>query len=112
MMLAYKLLRLVETHSNPLAAGLLAKIRNPALLTDYNNVPPEELRQRVHEIDRHLAEWLADGSRSPTQTGAGENAHGCAITWPASTPKGRSADDEKKWLGCASSRECRYCVEN
>ena len=50
-MLAYKLLRLVETHSNPLAAGLLAKIRNPALLTDYNNVPPEELRQRVHEID-------------------------------------------------------------
>jgi hypothetical protein len=29
----------------------------------------------------------ADGRESPTQTGAGESAHDCAITWPASTPK-------------------------
>jgi hypothetical protein len=58
MMLAYKLLRLVETHSVALAAGLLDKTRNSVLLPDYINVPPEELRQRVHEIYRHLAEWL------------------------------------------------------
>jgi len=57
-MLAYKLLRLVETHSDALAAGLLEKTKNSALLPDYNNVPPEELRERVHEIYRHLAEWL------------------------------------------------------
>lgn len=57
-MLAYKLLRLVETHPDALAAGLLAETRNSALLPDYINVPPEELRQRVHEIYRHLAEWL------------------------------------------------------
>ena|ERR1039458_2749625 len=58
MMLAYRLLRLVETHSDALAAGLLEKTQNSPLLPDYNNVPPEELRQRVHEIYRHLADWL------------------------------------------------------
>jgi hypothetical protein len=62
MMLAYRLLRLVETHSDDLAAGLLAKTHNSALLPDYDNVPPEELRQRVHEIYRHLAEWLLGGN--------------------------------------------------
>ncbi|HWY57740.1 MAG TPA: hypothetical protein VNZ03_24985 [Terriglobales bacterium] len=58
MLLAYRLLRLVETHSDALAAGLLVKTQDSALLPDYKNVPPEELRQRVHEIYGHLAEWL------------------------------------------------------
>jgi len=58
MMLAYRLLRLVETHSDALAAGLLERTRNSPLLPDYTKVPPEELRQRVHEIYRHLADWL------------------------------------------------------
>ena len=58
MMLAYRLLRLVETHSDALAAGLLEKTKISPLLPDYNNVPPEDLRQQVREIYRHLAEWL------------------------------------------------------
>jgi hypothetical protein len=58
MMLAYRLLRLVETHSDALAAALLEKTQTSPLLPDYNNVPPEELRQRVQEIYRHLAVWL------------------------------------------------------
>jgi hypothetical protein len=58
MLLAYRLLRLVETHSDALAAGLLQKTQASPLLPDYNNVPPEELRARVQEIYRHLAEWL------------------------------------------------------
>jgi hypothetical protein len=58
MMLAYRLLRLVETHSDALAAGLLETTRNSPLLSAYGNVPPEELKQRVHEIYRHLADWL------------------------------------------------------
>jgi hypothetical protein len=28
------------------------------LLPSYTHVPPEELRERVHEIYQHLAEWL------------------------------------------------------
>lgn len=58
MLLAYRLLRLVETHSEALAAGLLEKTKTSPLLPDYNNVPPEDLKQQVREIYRHLAEWL------------------------------------------------------
>jgi hypothetical protein len=59
MMLAYRLLRLVETHSDALATGLLEKTQNSPLLPTYHvSVPPEELKQRVHEIYRHLADWL------------------------------------------------------
>ena len=59
MMLAYRLLRLVETHSDALATGLLEKTQNSPLLPGYKlAVPPEELKQRVHEIYRHLADWL------------------------------------------------------
>jgi hypothetical protein len=58
MILAYRLLRLVETHSDALATGLLERTSHSPWLPDYNNVPPEELRERVHEIYQHLAEWL------------------------------------------------------
>jgi len=58
MMLGYRLLRLVETHSEALAAGLLEKTQQSPLLPGYRDVPPGELEQRVYEIYRHLAEWL------------------------------------------------------
>jgi len=58
MMLAYRLLRLVETHSDALAAGLLERTRNSPLLPALHKVPPGELEQRVYEIYRHLADWL------------------------------------------------------
>ena len=57
-MLTYKLVRLIETHSDTLAAGLLAKVRNSTQLLDYDKVPPADLQQRVYEIYRHLGEWL------------------------------------------------------
>lgn len=58
MMLAYRLVRLIETHSDALAAGLLERVRNSELTQGYRNVPPEELKQRVYEIYRHLGDWL------------------------------------------------------
>lgn len=58
MMLAYRLVRLIETHSDALAAGLLDKVQHSELTRTYRNVPPEELKQRVYEIYRHLGEWL------------------------------------------------------
>lgn len=58
MMLAYRLVRLIETHSDALAAGLLHKVQNSPLLIDYRNVPAEEFKQRVYEIYRHLGDWL------------------------------------------------------
>jgi hypothetical protein len=58
MILAYRLLRLVETHSDKLATALLERTSHSPLLPNYSNVPSEELRERVHEIYQHLAEWL------------------------------------------------------
>lgn len=58
MMLAYRLVRLIETHSDALASGLLAKVQNSDCTRSYRHVPSEELKQRVYEIYRHLGDWL------------------------------------------------------
>jgi hypothetical protein len=58
MMLAYRLVRLIETHSDALAAGLLQRVQDSPLLADYQRVPADELKQRVYEIYRHLGDWL------------------------------------------------------
>ena len=58
MMLAYRLVRLIETHSDALASSLLAKVQTSELTHSYRNVPAEELKQRVYEIYRHLGDWL------------------------------------------------------
>ncbi len=62
MMLAYRLVRLIETHSDALAASLLERVRSSPLLTEYRLVPTEELKLRVYEIYRHLGEWLMSKS--------------------------------------------------
>jgi hypothetical protein len=58
MMLAYRLVRLIETHSDALAASLLERVRCSPLVVEYKRVPAEELTLRVYEIYRHLGEWL------------------------------------------------------
>jgi hypothetical protein len=66
-MLAYRLVRLIETHSDALAAGLLQKVQSSPLLPDYARVPAEELKQRVYEIYHHLGEWLLSKSDAEIQ---------------------------------------------
>jgi len=59
MMMLYRLVRLIETHSQSLAACLLDQVRGCELTPTYRqNVPAEELKERVYEIYRHLGEWL------------------------------------------------------
>ena len=59
MMMAYRFVRLIETNSDALAAGLLEKVQRSEITAEVNkHVPPEELKQRVYEIYRHLGEWL------------------------------------------------------
>ena len=58
MMLAYRLVRLIENNSDALAAGLLKKVENSEFTRDYRNVPGDELQQRVYEVYRHLGDWL------------------------------------------------------
>ncbi|HEX3322877.1 MAG TPA: hypothetical protein VHR84_19370 [Terriglobales bacterium] len=58
MMLAYRLVRLIETHSDALANGLLQRVQTAETARDYMKVPAEELKTRVYEVYRHLGEWL------------------------------------------------------
>ena len=58
MLLAYRLVRLIETHSDQLAKTLLRRVQQSELTQAYGNVPAEELKQRVREIYLHLGEWL------------------------------------------------------
>jgi hypothetical protein len=58
MMMLYRLVRLIETHSQALAACLLARVQISEATPAYRNVPPEELKARVYEIYHHLGDWL------------------------------------------------------
>ncbi len=58
-MIAPRLVRLIETHSEQLAQALLKKVQNSPRLSDFHRkVPPHELRQRAYEIYRNLEDWL------------------------------------------------------
>jgi len=57
--LGCRMVRLIETHSDQLALGVLDCVENSERCQDFvRKVPPEELRQRVQEIYYHLGEWL------------------------------------------------------
>jgi hypothetical protein len=58
MILAYRLVRLIETHSDQLAAGLLGKLEACDKCPDFAKVPPEDFRDRVGGIYQHLGQWL------------------------------------------------------
>lgn len=57
--LGWRLVRLIETHSDQLARGLLTKIENSEHCRDFlEKVPREELKQRTCEIYHNLGDWL------------------------------------------------------
>jgi hypothetical protein len=58
MMTLYRLVHLIETHSNELASALLNRVRSSDATPDYYLVPDEDLKDRVYEIYRHLGDWL------------------------------------------------------
>lgn len=59
------LIRLIEAHSDPLANGLLQRIRSSMRCKDLlEKVPEEELRQRVFEIYSNIGRWLESASDS------------------------------------------------
>ncbi len=57
--LGSRMVRLIETHSDQLARGVVELVKNSERCQDFLlKVPPEELQQRVQEIYQHLGEWL------------------------------------------------------
>ncbi len=57
--LGWRLVRLIETHSDQLARGLLDRVENSERCREFvQKVPPEDLKQKVYEIYHHLGQWL------------------------------------------------------
>lgn len=74
-MIASRLVRLIESHSDSLATSLMHKFLHSEALADLRKVPPGELRQRVYEVYHDLSEWLLhrteeDIERCYTEIGA------------------------------------------
>ena len=85
MLLAYRLVRLIETHADRLAEGLLAKLQKSDKCVAFKNVPADEFRQRVYEIYDHLGEWLLgkkeeDVARRYTEIGRRRHAQGVPLS--------------------------------
>ena len=85
-MIAPKLVRLIETHSEQLARNLLQKFEASGRFPGfYKKVPPGELQQRAYEIYRNLGDWLLwkterDVERRYTAVGARRHAQGVALS--------------------------------
>lgn len=56
MMFSYRLVRLIESHADALAAGLEERVQTQ--VHHFRDISAHELRERVYEIYRHLGEWL------------------------------------------------------
>lgn len=57
-MFSYRLVRLIESHADALAAGLEERVIDNPQVNHFRQIPAHELRERVYEIYRHLGEWL------------------------------------------------------
>ncbi len=61
-MIAVRLVRLIEQHSDELTEALLRKFQTSPRTSDLKKVPEHELRARSHEILRNLSDWLLSKS--------------------------------------------------
>jgi hypothetical protein len=67
-LLGWKLVRLIQAHSDQLACGLLERIENYERCHQFvEKDPPEELRQRVHEIYQNMGQWLLSSTESDVE---------------------------------------------
>ena len=86
MLLAYRLVRLIEAHSEQLAGNLLDTVKSSEKTRAYvTQVPEQELRSRVSEVYHNLGEWLlgkteADVGRRYEEIGARRAAQGVPLT--------------------------------
>jgi hypothetical protein len=57
-MIALRLVRLIESHSEALAESLLHKLERSSRTADLKKVPGQEIRERAREIYHNLSDWL------------------------------------------------------
>jgi RsbT co-antagonist protein rsbRD N-terminal domain len=83
-MIALRLVRLIEAHSDQLAKDLMEKLQASSRTSDLRKVPEAELSGRILEILQHLSEWLLTKTDSDIQSryrelGARRAAQGVSI---------------------------------
>ena len=66
-MIAVRLVRLIEQHSDELTEALLKKFQTSPRTNDLKKVPERELRARSHEILFNLSDWLLSKSDSDVE---------------------------------------------
>ena len=57
-MIALRLVRLIESHSDQLTESLLHKLERSSRAADLRKVSEHELRARAREVYRNLSDWL------------------------------------------------------
>ena len=85
MLHAYRLVKLIEDHSDGLARSLHNRYRTCSKCSAYAGVPESELIEKVYEVYRHLGEWLlgkteADIERRYLEIGAQRAAQGVPVS--------------------------------
>ena len=84
-MLAVKLVRLIENHSEQLSRELSEKVWNSPRCSDLHKVPADELKARTHEIYRNLSDWMLNKTEAEleqryTELGARRAEQGVAYS--------------------------------
>ena len=88
-MIALRLVRLIENHSEELAEGLTQKLLSSERTRDIRKVPANELHHRCHEVYRNLSDWLLNKTEHDMEAvykalGARRASQGvsmAALTW-------------------------------
>ncbi|MGA2904567.1 MAG: hypothetical protein ABSD98_12090 [Candidatus Korobacteraceae bacterium] len=68
MLLAYRLVKLIETHSDGLSRSLQHRYRECTKCSAYANVPDSDLTENVYDVYRHLGEWLLGKTESEIES--------------------------------------------
>jgi hypothetical protein len=57
-MIALRLVRLIESHSEQLVESLVHKVERSSRAADLRKIPPQEIRERAREVYRNLSDWI------------------------------------------------------
>ena len=84
-MLAIRLVRLIEKHSDELAASLIERLHHSSRTVDYFRVPDEEMQRDAGAIYRQLGDWLQNKTETDieyhyTQLGSRRAEQGVSIS--------------------------------
>ena len=63
-MIALRLVRLIESHSDTLAQGLMRKLESTPKCADLSRVPRQEMEERCREVYHNLTDWLTHKTES------------------------------------------------